>query len=273
LGFSTASLDVKRESMNITLRIIGLVGFLLFGASFIFTYSMPDFVEEVGKDFIKGKIQEQTQQKIHSLKLNHQNSILSKFASKLAKNNEREISRLKESLKIKTNAKLVAVIAEMRDLDCECRKKYEEALNNQTESQVVSLESADKKIIAFMKMKYMEVANKLKADLRIFTGSNAIVFAILLLFSLLKPKAITHLFLPGILLVTSTVICSYFYIFEQNWFFTIIYNSYLGWGYLGYIGIVFAFLCDIAFNKARITTELINGILKGLGSTLSVVQC
>ncbi len=259
--------------MSITLRTIGLLGILLFGSGFIFTYSMPGFVEEIGKDFIKEKIEEKTHQKIHELTFKHQNNALVKFASKLAKNNEKEINRLKASLKTKTNAKLAAVIVEMRDLDCECRKKYEKALNNQTESNIFSLKNANKKLTDFMKIKYMEVANKLKADLRIFTGSNAIVFALLLLISFFKPKAITHLFLPGILLVTSTVICSYFYIFEQNWFFTIIYSSYLGWGYLGYIGIVFAFLCDIAFNKTRVTTELINGILNSLGSALSVAPC
>jgi len=259
--------------MNITLRLIGLVGLLLFGASFIFTYSTPGYVEEIGKDFIKEKIEEKTHQKIHDLKFNHKNNALVKFASKLVKNNEAKINRLKESLKTKANAKLAAVIAEMRDLDCECRKKYEKALNEHTAGNIFSLQNANKKLTDFMKMKYMEVANKLKTDLRIFTGSNTLVFALLLLISFFKPKAITHLFFPAILLVASTVICSYFYIFEQNWFFTIIYSSYLGWGYLGYISLVFAFLYDIAFNKARVTTEIINAILNSIGSAFSVVPC
>lgn len=230
---------------------------------------MPGVVEDIGKDFIKEKIEEKTQQKIQDLKFNHQNNALLKFASKIAKNNEQEISRLKEDLKTKAHIKLAAVIAEMRNLDCECRKKYEKALKTQTESSVFSLQNANKKLTDFMKTKYMEVSNKLKNDIRIFTGSNTIVFAFLLLISFFKPKAITHLFLPAILLVVSTAICSYFYIFEQNWFFTIIYSSYLGWGYLGYLGLVFAFLCDIAFNKARVTTEIINS----LGSVASVSPC
>lgn len=259
--------------MSITLRIIGLAGICLFGASFIFTYSMPGFVEEIGKEFIKEKVEEKTHKQISALKQHNQDSALVKFASKILKNNELEINRLKEVLKTNANAKLAAVIAEMRNLDCECRKKHEEALNNQTESELFSLENANNKLTDFMKMKYMEVANKLKADLRIFTGSNSLVFLLLLSISFFKPKAIIHLFFPGILLVTSTVICSYFYIFEQNWFFTITYSSYLGWGYLAYLGLVFAFLCDIAFNKARVTTELINALLDALGSALSVAPC
>lgn len=49
------------------------------------------------------------------------------------------------------------------------------------------------------------------------------------------------------------VVCSYFYVFEQNWFYTIIYGDYMGFWYFAYLVGVFAFLCDIAFNKARVT--------------------
>ncbi len=119
----------------------------------------------------------------------------------------------------------------------------------------------------------MDVATELKRDIRIFTASNALVFILLLLVSFLKPQAITHLFLPGVLLVVSTLICSYFYIFEQNWLLTIIQNSYLGFAYLAWLGAVFLFLCDIVFNRGRITTEILNSLLNAIGSALSVVPC
>jgi len=259
--------------MNETLRIIGIIGIIIFGTSFVFTYSTPGFVEDIGKDFIKSKIQEKTNEKIETLNFTKKKNRVSKFVEKMVKKNEGKITQLKERLKSKAHVKLASVIAEMSDLSCECRKKYERVLERNTKSSIFSLKNANRLLLDFMKTKYMEVANKLKTDFRIFTGSNTVIFLLLLLVSFLKPKAITHLFLPAILLVTSTIICSYFYIFEQNWFFTIIYNSYLGWGYLAYLGIIFAFLCDITFNKARITTRLLNGMFEAIGSTLSVVSC
>lgn len=141
------------------------------------------------------------------------------------------------------------------------------------EIRLVSLQAANEKIHAFMKTKYMQIVQKLKRDIRIFSGCNLAVFLLLLAVSLVKPRAIIQLFLPGLLLVASTVICSYFYIFEQNWFFTILYNDYLGFGYLIYLGIVFALFCDIVFNRARITTEIVNGILNAIGSALSAAPC
>lgn len=259
--------------MNIILRTIGIIGILLFGSIFMFTYSTPGFVEEIGKDFIKAKIEEKTNEKIDSLKLNHANNAFVKYAAKLAKNNEKKINELKEKLKSKAHIKLAAVIAEMRNLDCECRIKHEKAIKKDTELSLLSLQNTNDYLQGFMKTKYMEVVNKLKTDLRIFTGSNTLIFILLLLISFFKPKAVTHLFLPSVLLVLSTLICSYFYIFEQNWFFTIIYDTYLGWSYLAYLGIVFAFLCDIAFNKARVTTEILNSIFHAIGSAISVSPC
>ena len=36
--------------MKLTLRIIGLIGFLLFGIFFGMTFGVPGYVEEIGKD-------------------------------------------------------------------------------------------------------------------------------------------------------------------------------------------------------------------------------
>jgi len=259
--------------MKTTLRIIGVIGALIFGTFFYFTYSTPGYVEEVGKDFIKSQIEKKTNQKVDSIKLKSQDSKLAKIAAALYKKQQEKIDHLKNQLKNKAHDKLAAVIAEMRDLDCECRKKYSKMFKDGYEFQIVSFQTANDKLLGFMKMKYMEVATELKRDIRIFTGSNTLVFLFLLLISFLKPKAVTHLFLPGVLLLTATLVCSFFYIFEQNWLFTIIYNNYLGFAYLGYVGVVFLFLCDIVFNRARITTEIINGILNAIGSAASVAPC
>jgi len=137
------------------------------------------------------------------------------------------------------------------------------------ELKIVSIEKAKSKLVDFGQAKYMEIVEKLTLDVRIFLGTNAVIFIFLLLVSSFKPKAIRHLFLLGILMMISTIICSYFYIFEQNWFYTIIYNDYTGLGFLAYLMVVFAILCDIAFNKARITTEILNGIFNAVGGAVS----
>ena len=259
--------------MRIILRIVGLVGVLIFGASFYFTYGVPGGVEEIAKDFVKERIEEETREKIDSISLAASESTLGKIALKMMKGREKEIDELKLKLQEKAYEKSAAVIAEMRDLSCECRIKYAERLKENMEFRISGLEAMNEKLLGFMKSKYMEVVNKLTQDLRIFTGSNLAMFAFLLLASFLKPKAVIQLFVPGILLAASTIICSYFYLFEQNWFLTIIYSDFIGFGYLAYVGGLFLWFCDIIFNKARVTTEIVNMVLNAIGSALQAVPC
>ncbi len=259
--------------MNIILRTIGLFGLMIFGLFFYFTFSIPGYVEEVGKDFVKFQIEKQTNQKIDSIQLESKEGKLAKLAAVLYKNQQKKIESFKSQLKNKVDEKLTAVISEMRDLSCQCREKYSKAIKAGYQYSLISLQSANEKLLEFMKTKYMEVVSELKRDIRIFTGSNTLIFLLLLLISFLKPKVVKHLFLPGVLLLVSTLVCSFFYIFEQNWLLTIIYNNYLGFAYLGYISVVFLLLCDIVFNQADITTRIINGLLNAIGSGASLSSC
>ena len=259
--------------LQIILRIIGLSGAVVFGLFFVFTYTIPGYVEEAGKDFIKNKIQEKTDEKINNLKPKSTNGTLTLLAEKIYQKNQEKIESLKLQLKNNAHEKMADVIAEMRDLNCDCRKKWAAHFKEQFIIDIASLEAANEKLQDFMRTKYMEIATKLQKDVRIFTGSNVTIFLLLLLVSFLKPQAVAHLFLPAILLVISTLTCSYFYVFEQNWLFTIIYNNYWGYAYLTYVGLLFLFLCDIVFNEAKVTTEIINGILNAIGSALTVGPC
>lgn len=257
--------------MKITLRSIGLIGTLLFGMLFSITFKVPGFVEGMGKEFIQSQIQKKTNEKIEQVKSSNKDSKLGKLAAALYKKNQKKIDEVKELLKTKAHEKMALVVAEMSDLSCECRKKYSENLKQGFEFKLLSLQSANEQLTDFMKTKYMQVSIELKRDVRIFTGSNGIIFLFLLLISFLKPQAIKHLFLPGLLLFTATSISSFFYVFEQNWLLTIIYNNYYGFAYLGFVGIVFLLLSDIAFNKCRITTEIINAALEMVGSAATAL--
>jgi len=259
--------------MKIILRIVGLIGVLIFGASFYFTYSVPDGAEEIAKKFIKERIIIEAREKIDSITLASSESTLGKLAKKIMKGREKEIEILKIKLQETSYENTDAVIAEMRDLSCECRIKYAQRLKEHTELRISNFEAMNEKLKGFMKSKYMELVNKLAQELRIFTGSNLTMFVILLLASFLKPKAAIQLFVPGLLLTSSTLICSYFYLFEQNWFFTIIYSDFLGFWYLAFVVVLFLWLCDIMLNRARVTTEIVNMALNAIGSALRTVPC
>lgn len=261
---------------NWSLRLFGGFGVVLFLPLFLITFADPHSIEAAAKHFIASELKSQTDDKIDAIRLPEVSSFearLGKRAEELRLRAERELESVKDQLKADAPRMLSEQLAKLRDLDCTCRQQWENAIRLSLESRKISLEETRRQLVNFTHAKYMEIVQKLTMDVRIFLGSNLLVFLVLLIASFLKPRAAKQLFLPGALLLLSTIICSYFYLFEQNWFYTILYNDYTGFAYIGYLVFVFAFLCDVVFNRARVTTEIINSIFSAIGQAPSLVPC
>jgi hypothetical protein len=259
----------EKEDMSITLRSIGLFGILLFGVLFFFTFASSETIEESAKGFVKYQIEKEMRE---NQRLLTESSVADKargIAEKLGKESE----QIQENLEHNLPEKIASVISSMCGYDCERKKALAQSITSDYLERLKSISIAQDTLGYLIKGKYIEIVGNLKIDLRIFLGSNCLMFLILLIVSLSKPKAIAHLFLPGLLLLSATILASTIYIFGQDWFYTILYSDYMGFGYLAYIAVIFGVLVDIALNKARVTTEVINGIANAVGSAFSVAPC
>ena len=282
IGFSDSHSEIYpnqrkgSQLKKISLRSFGLIGVLVFLPLFLFTFSDPNLIEKSARSFIEWELKNEMTKKIDSIQLPKSKKLEELFGDK-AKNlrikTEQKLEALKRQLKDDAPKIIMTQVAKTSDLTCECRDKWEERLRSMLKFKITSLEKTKEKLALFAQAKYMEIVEKLTLDIRIFLGANALIFSFLLLVSFLKPKATEHLFLPAILMLVSTVIGSYFYLFEQDWFYTIVYNDYVGFGYVAYLAIIFAVLCDIAFNKAKVVTAIINQFFNAIGSALSVSPC
>ena len=96
------------------------------GYGILFTYSLasPQHIEQNARAFIKKKILEKTHQKIDNLGAKHIDNRLVKLSAKIFKQKTQRLNAYKKALKNKVGQKLAAVTGEMKNLDCECRKKY-----------------------------------------------------------------------------------------------------------------------------------------------------
>jgi len=270
-------LDTNESHMRaIALRIVGILGLSVFLPLFLSTFADPHSIEQAGRSFVEWKVKSEIDKKIDTVRLPEPTKLerlLGTKARELREQTELKLKRVRQQLKTEAPASLATELAKLRNLDCECRKKWETSIKHSLEIKLISLQRAKSKLTAFTQMKYMEVAENLTLDVRIFLGANSLVFFLLSLLSLMKPMAIKQLYLPGGLMVISSAICSYFYLFQQNWFYTIIYNDYVGFAYIGYLAFIFAILYDIAFNKARVTTEILNACLQAVGQAGNLVSC
>lgn len=255
--------------MSITLRSIHLFGILFFGILFSLTFVSPEVIEESAKGFVKYQIEIEVRE-------NQQSVVNSSVASNvldIAESLGLESEKIQNNLDNNLPERIASVIASMCGYDCEKKKALTQSITLGYLDRLKSIKVAQDTLGDLVKGKYIEIVDNLKLDLRIFLGSNLAMFLILLLMSFAKPRAMVHLLLPGLLLVLATIISSVIYIYGQDWFYTILYNDYMGLGYLVYISVIFGVLIDITINKARVTTEVINGVANALGSTFSVVPC
>lgn len=245
----------------------------MFITVFALTYSVPDWIETYGANYIERKAQQRTDRVIDSFQPPEGEGALSRLARSVYDKNEERIEGLRTQLKDSVNEKWASAMASIRDLDCECRKQWEDIFENSFLAEISLARAVNEKITGFIHSSYMGVVEGLKQDIRIFTGGNAVAFLLVLLISFFQPRANSLLFLPALLLMISTLACSYFYLFQQDWLLTIIQGSYVGYAYLGWLSVVFLFLTDIVFLRGEMTAGIINGMLEALGSAVTVDAC
>ncbi len=258
-----------RQAVSTALRIIGILGAFLFGLLLLLTFLSPEKVEGSTKGFVQAQIEKEVHEKQQVIKESSVTEAALNIAGKLGLEREQIQSDLDKDLP----EKIASVIASMCHYDCGKKEILAQSITSGYLERIKSINVAESTLSDVIKGKYLEIVGNLKLDLRIFLGSNLAMFVVLLAVSFTKPKAVQHLFLPGLLLVVATVLSSSIYIFGQDWFYTILYDDYMGFGYLAYILFIFGFLLDITFNKARVTTEIINGIANAVGSAFSVLPC
>jgi hypothetical protein len=247
--------------MKPTLLFISALGLFLFGSVFLFTYNVPKVAEIAAQDFVKYKVKEEIKELIGSEKMQRRLSLFCKMSKKLGsttnkdsvlQKTESEFSNLVEVIYLSYIREKVEKISQLSEF------KYIEKIKiNKTSLKTIATE------------KYHSTSQNLRNDVRIFSACNSILFLFLLILSFTRPKTLKALFIPAMLLLLATVLSTLIYIFGQNWIYVLLSDSYMGYGYLIYIAVIFFFLCDIAFLEGRFTAFVVELILNSLSSFLA----
>lgn len=240
--------------MHATLRplvfAIALVGSLFFGALFAVSLAQPAWVEQTARTMIRAQIEKRTGEKIAALDAR----FLDGKARALLQEREREIAAVHRALTDGLPARIAAIAAEMGIPECACRRRYQEHM----ELKLGTLQQMQAQLSSLIRTQYLETAGKLLRELRIFSGANALAFALLGVAALRRPAARLQLLPAAATLLLATAAASAAYLFGQNWLHTIVFGDYVGWALLGYIALVYAGLCDLLFNRARVSAHLLS---------------
>ena len=255
--------------MRLLILLVSLLGSLLFGGALLASYLQPIWIERGAREVIRLQIERKVGEKFGQLS----DSRLAGAAQKLLNRTNVDIDESKQSIRSQLPKKLATVMADMLDADCECRKRLIESAERAEEQQLGALMLVKGKLTALIETAYVHTARKLLREFRIFSFSNALAFVLLGVVTLLRKKATLQLLLPAFVLVGAVLISGSMYLFQQNWLHTILFSSYVGWAYSGYLALVAIWLSDIAFNAARVTSKIVNTLLSAVGSASFVSPC
>ncbi|MDH5763817.1 MAG: hypothetical protein OEZ51_12605 [Nitrospinota bacterium] len=252
---------------------ISITGILLFGSVFSLTYMDPERIEQSAKGWVAQEIERKIKSDFPQLFTPEKKEQGAKVLQKLQGHLEKKIVKLREIL----FSDLPDRIAESVARSCTCRmqgqdreeihRKYEDTRSFVKGLVVVVLKSGiDKSLILVDRAEdliqghYLNIIEKLMLDIRIFSGTNTLLFLLILSIMIIKRDQERPLMVAGGLLTVVTLVSAGIYVFGQNWFYTLMFNNYMGWGYVTLVGVILAFLLDVIFNKGRVSKIIMKGL-------------
>ncbi len=256
--------------MRLFVGLISLVGTLLFGAALLLSFASPIRIEAFAQELLEREVAARVGDSLSAV----ERSAVGQFAQRLADNHPEQVASLKRQVTQRVVPLVEAVVAEMRDPACPCRQKLSQMLDaTLPPGRLADLLQPGGRLTTFIEGKYAEVRVALLREFRIFTGANALMFALLGVVLYVRRGARSQLLLPVAVLLLTALSVGYMYLFQQNWLHAIVFSDYIGWGYFVHLAVVGALVADLLFNRARGSTSIVNGFLSAIGSAATVSAC
>ena len=254
--------------MRRVVLIVAALGTLLFGGLLVLSYASPITLESWARLAVQHEIEARVAARTGALS----QSALVRAAESAVGANNRELLAAKEALAA-LPAKVASVAGQMLDPECPCRLRAREFLREHLAGKVSFLNASNERLTSLIQSKYVEVAESLLREFRIFCAANALVFVFLGVVAFVKRQAGIQLLAPAFVLVVSAVVVACLYLFTQNWLQTVLLGQYVGFWYFPYLGLAVASLGDVLFNRARVTSAIVNAALSAVGGVASAVPC
>jgi hypothetical protein len=255
--------------MRYGLLILSLLGALLFGGTFALSFAEPVLIERAAREVVRIEVERRVGEKVDKLS----NARITGLAQRALGRTDEEIARTLEAVRREVPRKVAEIVSGMLDADCECRKRLVEYARNSFTERLISLRQAREALSGLIESAYASVTNGLMRELRIFTASNAVAFALLGLITLIRRGAALQLLLPAVVMVGAVMVTGGLYLFNQDWLHAILFADYVGLAYPVYLACVALLLGDVVLNRARVTTPIVNMLLEAVGAAVRAVPC
>lgn len=255
--------------MRLFLLRFGSAGALIFIGALLLSFASPLTIERAVREVARIEIERRVGEKIEALS----DGRLVQLAQRAAGRNAAQIAAARQALRDEVPRKVADAIADMLEADCPCRRRMIERAEHAERERLASLVELREKLVVFVEASYAKVSAQLLREFRIFASTNAAALALLALVTRVRRGAALQLLLPALVIGGAMLSTGSIYLFGQDWLHTILFADYVGLGYAAYMAAVASLLADVVFNRARVTTRLVNGVLQAAGSTVQAVPC
>jgi hypothetical protein len=257
------------SSLHKVLFALSLFGLIFFGGAYVLSFINPPLIERAAREVVRIEIESRAGEKIDSIS----NSRLNILAQRALQKTENDIEQARKSIHAELPQKVADVMVLMLNPDCECRKRIAVDMKKSEYEGLGSLFQVKERLQVFIESAYASVALDLMREFRIFTASNALAFAVLGIVAIIRRRASLQLFLVAVVLIGAVLTTGSLYLFNQNWLHTVMFGDYVGMAYAAYLLTVALLFADVAFNRARVTTAIINMAANIVGSAFSAIPC
>ena len=255
--------------MRPAILVLSALGALLFGAAFALSWFQPLWVERAAREVVRIEVERRVGQKLDALS----DTKIAGLARGVLRKTGVDIGETEAAIRADLPRRVAEVAADMLDADCECRRRLVALAEASTQERLSSLRSVRERLTGLIESAYASVSRSLMREFRIFTASNSVAFVLLGVITLLRKQARLQLLLPAIVLVSAVACASVLYLFGQDWLHTIVFSEYHGFGYTLYLGLLALLFSDIAFNRARVSTQIVTAALNVVGVAASALPC
>jgi hypothetical protein len=197
----------------------------------------PRFVEVQVRSAIVGHLRSELEAKFGD-KLAHVET-----AALVGREIRGRITALHDEIESPEHDVVAAIIAKLCHYECGNAPSIATRLRDQIRERIPILEGGLKRVETWAASRYSGLVQELIAELRIFTGANAALFLLGSL-GLWKFPQRSRLRVVTMLLLASTLFAGYVYVHDQNWLLTFVLSSYVGWGYVAWVALVFLYLVN-----------------------------
>lgn len=253
--------------------VLTFVGALVFTSLFFYIMLAPADFDQRTREFAIGKVRGEVDQQLGDIAQSERVDRLSEFAGSISSRLQTRIDEARDSLDSGTDQLIADILAAACKLDCERRDQAAAAVRGVLKSSILRNQAALERLQSLVVGKYDDVMGELRLDLSIFTGSSAVALIFAFLLSVFRGRAAAHLLPISLCLTAATVIAVLWYALGQDWITTILFSSYWGWTYSCFLGGLSLLMLDIAANKARVTSFVMNGISGAFGNLFSFAPC